>query len=147
MDAYINIKTEIINERMKHKKIPKTDLVINTIKEVLKRRGVIQSQEDLSAIVLEKLKKIDRKYVLSPRRTKNLVIKIPGVEIKAKTKKTPKMTKLETCPVCKRKVDKIYGKNLLNKRIHIGYICRRCGYTTDLESFMPMKYIFIMRKQ
>lgn len=128
------------------KKIPKSDLVIHTMKEVLKRRKVVQSQEDLSAIVLEKLRKIDKKYVLSPRRTKNLVIKIPGIEIKAKTKKTPKMTKLENCPVCKKKVDKIYGKNLLNKRIHIGYICRRCGYTTDLESFMPMKYIFILKQ-
>ena len=130
---------------MKSKKIPRADLVKNIIKEVLKRRRVVQSQEDLSAIVLEKLKKIDKKYALSPRRTKNLVIKIPGIEIKAKTKKIPKITKLEDCPVCKRKFDKIFGKNLLNKKIHIGYICKRCGYTTDLESFMPMKYIFIMK--
>jgi len=142
----INIKIKIINEKMKNKKIPRADLVKNTIKEVLKRRRVVQSQEYLSAIVLERLKKIDKKYVLSPRRTKNLAIKIPGIEIKAKTKKIPKITKLEDCPVCKKKVDKIYGKNLLNKRIHIGYICGRCVYTTDLESFMPMKYIFIMRK-
>jgi len=137
---------KIINESMTSKKIPKTDLVIHTIKEVLKKRKVVLSQEDLSAMVLEKLKKIDKKYVLSPGRTKNLVIKIPNIEIKAKTKKTPNITKLENCPVCKKKVDKIYGKNLLNKKIHIGYICRRCGYTTDLETFMPMKYIFIMRK-
>ena len=132
---------------MKSKKIPRSDLVIHTIEEVLKRRRVVQSQEDLSAIVLEKLKKIDKKYALTPRRTKNLVIKIPGIEIKAKTKKTPKITKIENCPVCKKKFDKIFGKNLLNKKIHIGYICRRCGYTTDLESFMPMKYTFIMRNK
>lgn len=127
------------------RKIPRPDLVIYTTKEVLKKRKIIQSQEDLCFFVLGKLKKIDSDYALSPKRAKNLVLKIPGVEIKAKTKKIPKMTKLEVCPVCKKKVDKIYGKNLLNKRIHIGYICKRCGYTTDLESFMPMKYLFLWK--
>ena len=132
---------------MKTRKIPRTDLIIHEIKEVLKKRKIVQSQEDLSYFVLEKLKKIDSDYALSPRRVKNLVIKVPNIEIKAKTKKIPKMTKLETCPVCKKKVDKIYGRNLLNKRIQIGYICKRCGYTTDLEAFMPMKFLFILKSK
>jgi len=132
---------------MKSKKIPREHFVINIIKEVMKRRGVVQSQEDLCAIVLEKLRKYDKSYVLSPRRTKNLVIKIPNIEIKAKTKRVPRMSKLEICPVCDKKVSKIYGKNLLNKKIHIGYICGRCGYTTDLEAFMPMKYIFLCKNR
>jgi hypothetical protein len=131
---------------MKTKKIPREHFVINIIKEVMSRRGVVQSQEDLCAIVLEKLRKYDKAYVLSPRRTKNIVIKIPNIEIKAKTKRIPRMSKLETCPICDKKVSKIYGKNLLNKKIHIGYVCKRCGYTTDLEAFMPMKYIFIWRR-
>lgn len=130
---------------MASKKIPREHFVINIIKEVMRRRGVVQSQEDLSAIVLKKLRKYDKSYVLSPRRTKNLVIKIPKIGIKAKTKRVPKMTKLKRCPVCVKKVSKIYGKNLLNKKIHIGYVCERCGYTTDLEAFMPMKYIFIWK--
>ena len=132
---------------MTSKKIPREHFGINIIKEVLRRRGVVQSQEDLCAIVLEKLRKYDKAYVLSPRRTKNLVIKIPNIEIKAKTKRVPRMTKLEKCPVCKKKVNKIHGKNLLNKKIHIGYVCERCGYTTDLEAFMPMKYVFILKNK
>jgi hypothetical protein len=131
---------------MATKKIPRSDLVIHTIREILKRRKIVQSQEDLCFFVLDKLKNYDPNFVLSPHRVKNLVIKVPEVEIKAKTKKIPTMTRLETCPVCKKKIDKIYGKNLLNKRIHIGYVCKRCGYTTDLEAFMPMKYIFLWKK-
>lgn len=130
---------------MVSKKIPKADFVINIIKEVLRRRRVVQSQEDLCFLVLDRLKKYDKEYVLSPKRTKDLVIKIPNIMIKAKTKRVPRMTKLEKCPVCKKRVNKIHGKNLLNKKIHIGYVCRRCGYTTNLEAFMPMKYIFIWK--
>ena len=132
---------------MAPKKIPREHFVINIIKEVMRRRGVVQSQEDLCAIVLENLKKYDKNYVLSPKRTKNLVIKIPNIDIKAKTKKLPKIKKLEHCPVCKKKFNKIYGRNLMNKKIHIGYFCKRCGYTTDLEAFMPMKFIFIMKNK
>jgi len=131
---------------MTTRKIPRSDLVIHTMKEILKRRKIVQSQEDLCFFVLDKLKNYDPNFVLSPHRVKSLVIKVPEVEIKAKTKKIPAMTKLETCPVCKKKIDKIYGKNLLNKRIQIGYVCKRCGYTTDLEAFMPMKYIFLWKK-
>ncbi len=130
---------------MTSRKIPRSDLIINTIKEVMKRRGVVQSQEDLCYFVLSRLKEYDKDYVLSPRRVKEHVIKIPNIEIKAKTKHSPKIKKLENCPICKKKFDKIYGRNLLNKKIHIGYICRRCGFTTDLEAFMPMKYIFILK--
>ncbi len=129
------------------RKIPRSDFVIHTIKEVLERRKIVQSQEDLCFFVLEKLRKYNPNFVLSSKRVKELVIKIPKITIKAKTKRMPKMTKLKKCPVCKKKVEKIHGKNLLNEKIQIGYICKRCGYTTDLEAFMPMKYIFIWKKK
>lgn len=132
---------------MTTKKIPAEHFVINIIKDVMKRRGVVQSQEDLSSIVLSELRRYDKTYVLSPKRTKNLVIKIPNIGIKAKTKHVPRIDKLEICPICRKKVKMIYGKNLLNKKIHIGYVCERCGYTTDLEAFMPMKYIFIWKNK
>ncbi len=133
---------------MQSKKIPGDEIVIPLIEKVLKERGVVQSQEDLCFLVLEKLKKYDKDYKISPKRVKNLALRIPNVEIKAKTKRMPEMTKLERCPVCKRKIDKLYGKNLLNQKIQIGYVCKRCGYVTDLEALMPMKYLFLwkMRK-
>ena len=142
-DRFLINKHDIII--MASRKIPRSDLIISTIKEVMKRRGVIQSQEDLCYIVLKRLKEYDKNYVLSPKRVKEHVIKIPNIEIKAKTKRLPKIKKLEYCPICKKKFDKIYGRNLLNQKIHIGYICKRCGFTTDLEAFMPMKYIFILK--
>ena len=133
---------------MQSKKIPGDEIVISLIEKVLKERGVVQSQEDLCFLVLEKLKKYDKDYKISPKRVKNLALRIPNVEIKAKTKRMPEMTKLERCPVCKRKIDKLYGKNLLNQKIQIGYVCKRCGYVTDLEALMPMKYLILwkMRK-
>lgn len=129
------------------KKIPKEDFIAQVVREVIEERGSVQSQEELCFLTLRKLKKYNPKFVLSPRRVKNVALKVKGIVIKAKTKKSPKIDKLVNCPACKKKVRKIYGKNLVNKRIHIGYACDNCGYTTDLESIMPMKYIFLLKRK
>jgi len=38
-------------------------------------------------------------------------------------------------------------KNLLNKEIVIGYRCTNCAYESDLEAFVPMKYIFLIKQE
>lgn len=128
------------------RKIPREKIVIEVIKSVIEKRGAVQSQDDLGFLVLKKLRESDSDFVISPQRVKKIVLKIPNIEIKAKTKRVPKMKTLEECPACNKKVKKIFGRNLLNKKIHIGYVCERCGYTTDLEAFMPMKYLFVLKK-
>lgn len=132
---------------MTPKKIPKEDIIVQTIKEVIGKRRIVQSQDDFCFLVLKELRKLEPGFALSPQRVKRLVLKIPNIDIKAKTKRMPEIRRLEKCPVCNSKVKKIFGKNLLNKKIHSGYVCKRCGYTTDLESFMPMKYVFIWNKK
>ena len=131
---------------MTKRKIPKNDQIISAIKEVLRKRRVVQSQEDLCYLTLEKLKKKDENFVLSPRRVKKLALKIPGVEIKAKTKRVAKVESLEKCPVCGKEIEKRYSKDLLGRKIHVGYICKKCGYSTGLEALVPMRYIFILKK-
>jgi len=54
-----------------------------------------------------------------------------------------KLQKIESCPVCDGGIEHVKVKNLANKRIPIGYRCTSCGYQSDLEAFMPMKYSFI----
>jgi len=127
------------------KKIPPKDRVKEVIKQILSSRFKVDTQEELSKLVLKKLKKEDKNYTLSPRRVKELALTIAGVEVKAKTKKMPKMEKIEVCPVCGSKIAPLKGRNLLNQVMTIGYKCMNCAYQSDLEHFMPMKYIFIWK--
>jgi len=130
---------------MATRKIPKDELVIKTIKNVLKRRIVVHSQYDLCSLTLRELRRIDPRYVLSPRRVKKLVLKIPVIEIRAKTKRILKKKKLQECPICGGEIRKVFGKNLLNEKIHLGYACKVCGFRTDLKSFVPRRYIFVFK--
>jgi len=127
------------------RKIAKKNKVAEEIKQVVRRRFRVESQEELTRLVLKRLKKEDKRYTLSPIRAKRIALSIPEIEVKAKTKKTLKLPRIEKCPVCESKIEPIKIKNLLNKEIGIGYRCTGCGYESDLEAFMPMRYIFIYR--
>lgn len=130
---------------MKKRKIPSNSKVIEEIKQAVKRRLKVETQEDLSKLILRRLKRQDKKFVLSPQRVKRLALTIPSIEVKAKTKKMPKIKKIEECPICGSKIVPLKGRNLLNKQILIGYKCVNCAYTSDLEAFMPMKYAFVWK--
>jgi hypothetical protein len=127
------------------KKIAPKEKVVELIKKVLKARIKIESQEELCKLVLRELKKEDKDFTLSPTRVKRIALEIPEVEVKAKTKRKLGLLKIEKCPICDSPVEPIKVKNLLNKEIVIGYRCTNCAYESDLEAFVPMKYIFLAK--
>jgi len=127
------------------RKIPPKDVIANAIKMVLFSRKVVESQEELASLVEKELKKINKDYVVGATRVKRIALEISEIEVKAKTKKSLGLQKIELCPICNSEVKEIRVKNLLNKDIVIGYKCIKCGYESDLEAFLPMKYIFIWK--
>lgn len=130
---------------MEDRKIPSDEKVKEIIKKILKSRLRVESQEELSSLALKELQKEDKSFTLSPMRAKRIALQIPEIEVKARTKKTPKMQKIDKCPICEAKIEEIKVKNLLNRFIVVGYRCINCGYQSDLEAFMPMRYVFILK--
>jgi len=123
----------------------KRERLIEEIKYILSTRFKVESQHELTGLILKRLKKEDKSYTLSPTRVKRVALDIPEIEVKAKTKKNVKLQKITVCPVCESKIEPLKVKNLMKKDIIIGYRCTKCGYESDLEAFMPMKYIFIWK--
>ncbi|MDI6798697.1 MAG: hypothetical protein QMD12_01720 [Candidatus Aenigmarchaeota archaeon] len=127
------------------KKILAKEKLKDIVREIVRSRLKVESQEELARLVLRRMRKEDEDYTLSPTRAKRVALLLPEVEVKAKTKKTIKLPKIEKCPICDSPIEPIKVKNLLNKEITIGYRCTDCAYESDLEAFMPMKYIFIWK--
>lgn len=127
------------------KKLPPKEKLIETIKNIVKSRLKIESQEELCRLALRQLKKEDKNYTLTPTRAKRIALLLQEVEVKAKTKKTVKLRGIYKCPICESKIEPIKVKNLLNKEVVIGYRCTDCAYESDLEAFMPMKYDFLWK--
>jgi len=128
------------------KKIPAKEKLIETVKNILKTHLKIDTQEELCRHVLRQLRREDKNYILTPIRAKRIALLTPEVEVRAKTKKAVKLQKIDRCPVCGSSIEPIKVRNLSNINITIGYRCTDCGYESDLEAFMPMKYIFTFRQ-
>jgi hypothetical protein len=129
------------------KKIAPKEKVVELVKKVLRERIKVESQEELCKLVLRELKKEDKNYTLSPIRVKRIALEISEIEVKAKTKRKFGLLKIEKCPICDSPIEPIKVKNLLNKEIVIGYRCTNCAYESDLEAFVPMKYIFLIKQE
>jgi len=69
------------------KKIPSKPKLNDIVKQVLSSHLKINSQEELSRLVLKRLKRENKDYVASPVRVKRIALDIPEIEVKAKTKK------------------------------------------------------------
>jgi hypothetical protein len=131
---------------MENRRIPSKEKVIAAITQVLLLRQKVESQDELCGLVLKLLRKEDKKYTLSSIRVKRIALLIPEVEVKAKTKKTVRLQKIDKCPICGSPIRPLEIRNLVGKKITIGYRCTRCAYESDLEAFMPMKYSFFWKK-
>lgn len=132
---------------MKERKIPAKSKVGEEIKNVLQRRFKVESQEELAALVLRKLRKENKIFSLSPIRAKRIALTIPEIEVKAKTKKNHTLVSISACPVCESAISPIEVKNLANKKIIVGWKCSKCKYESDLEAFVPMKYSFLYKQK
>jgi len=130
---------------MEERRIPAKAKVNEEMKNILKRRFKVESQEDLAALVLRKLRKENKNFTLSPTRAKRVALTIPEIEVKAKTKKNHTLVSISACPVCESAINPIEVKNLANRKIVIGWKCTNCKYESDLEAFVPMKYSFLWK--
>ena len=128
------------------KKIPSKEKLTELVKRALSSHLKVNSQEEQSRLILKRLRRKDQDYVVSPVRVKRISLGIPEVEVKAKTKKTVKLQKIENCPICHSKIEPLEVKNLADKKVLIGYQCTECAYQSDLEAFMPMKYSFVWKE-
>jgi len=128
------------------KKIPSKAKLEDVVMQVLSSHLKVNSQEELSRLVLKRLKRENKDYVASPVRVKRIALDIPEIEVKAKTKKTVRLQKINKCPICHSKIEPLEVKNLADRKVLIGYQCTSCAYQSDLEAFMPMKYSFVYRQ-
>ncbi|OYT42476.1 MAG: hypothetical protein B6U78_01085 [Candidatus Aenigmarchaeota archaeon ex4484_224] len=131
---------------MVERKIPKKEKVVEAIKKVVRTRIKVTSLQELTNLVLKELRRKNRLYSITSNRIKKLILEIPEIEIKAKTKRTPSEKIPENCPICGSKLEPIKIKNLANQWITIGYKCTKCGYKASLESFGLFEYEFVWKR-
>ena len=135
-----------VAKKKKERSIPSKSQVAEAVKSVLQARSKVNSQEELTELVLKKLRRESKIFSISPIRVKRVALLSPEIQIRAKTWRMHTVANVDTCPVCENEILPLQMNNLLNKKITVGYKCGNCGYQSDLEAFVPMKYSFVWKK-
>lgn len=127
-------------------RIPNNELVKRIVFYTMKRRGIVHTQDELAELVKRELKKLNKKFTITPHRVRKIALRIDNMKITVKTRKS-KNIKPKKCPVCENKLSAIHAKNLLGKTVTVGFKCKLCGYHADEKFFSPMKYEFRLLKK
>lgn len=117
------------------------------LRKVMATRFKVNSQEELTSLVLKQLRKENKEYGVSPLRLKRIALSVPEIQVTAKIKHVPKIKDIESCPICDSKIEPLTVRNLLNKNVKVGYKCVECKYESTLDAFMPMKYSFVYKSK
>lgn len=123
-------------------KIPKKGLVKRIIKNVLKDKGIIETQEELGRIVNNELNKVNDEFTITPARVRRLALNIDKVGVMVKTRKSEDVDKPEECPACGHDLKALHAENLEGEKVDVGFKCTNCNYSGDSETYVPMKYEF-----
>ncbi len=130
--------------RRRSYRIPPEDLVRA---EALERIGSGEgpsTQRGLREEVLRGLGGRRRRFALSGRRLRHILLATPGVNVQTRFAQRAGRQPLTACPVCSSPVRPIRNHTLLGDRVVLGYECARCGYWTHLKRRVPVRYAFTL---
>ncbi|NIO22716.1 MAG: hypothetical protein GTN38_01660 [Candidatus Aenigmarchaeota archaeon] len=123
-------------------RLPKRDVILFVVKEVMQKYKKIDSQEEFTLLVNASLKRVDHKLTISPRRLRLLTLGIPNLRLTIETRKGKLRKK---CPSCSKTLRKIYTKNLKGRKLLYKLVCSRCGYSGKEGKWIPRRYVFIRK--
>ena len=121
------------------RKIAKDEVISFVLKEVMKEKRLVESQQELLELVNRRLSKADKAYSVSPQRLRIIAVNMPRIKVNVETRKgkTPKK-----CPVCYHSLKKRKMKNLKGRNVVYGYACPKCGFKAEGDEALPRKYVF-----
>jgi len=120
-------------------KLPKKDVVIFVVKEVIQKHKEIGSQREFTELVNSSLKRVDPKLTISGKRLRSLCLGTPNLKLMIETRKGKLRRK---CPSCSSSLRKVYTKNLRGRKILYKLVCSRCGYSGKDGKWTPKRYVF-----
>jgi hypothetical protein len=123
-------------------RIPSDTEIVEAIRDILDRYGVINSQRKLTELVLRSLRRHDSDYTVSEERVRRLTLANGLATVEIRCRDTKGKTSAGACPVCGGRTDRIKNLTVYGGSVTMGYRCKTCGYWTGLKNRVPTLYVF-----
>jgi uncharacterized protein with PIN domain len=123
-------------------RIPSSDLLVDVIREVVKKHLTVSSQRKLTGLVLRRLMDIDNEYAASEERIRKVTIDSGVAKIEIHCRESEEKSRYSRCPVCGSKMTRIRNETVFGGTVTLGYKCTKCPYWTGLKRRIPIRYVF-----
>ena len=127
--------------------VPKDDVVLLAIRDVLAKYKVINSQKKLTELVERELNADGGNYKVGEGRVRKLAIHSGIAQVEIHGRETEEKKPLTKCPVCGSKLK--YSKNMtvFGGTVTLGYKCDTCPYWTGMKRRVPVRYDFTIKRK
>jgi transposase-like protein len=121
-------------------------MVLQSLRAVLARKRVVNSQRRLKALVQEEFGG-EEDYRVSEVRLRRIALDSGLVDIEVICRESETRKSLIKCPVCGQRLNKVKNLTVFGGTVTLGYKCTACPYWTGLRQRIPARYVFTRKKR
>lgn len=126
--------------------IPTDEKVRKAFKEVFKKYRTVSSQRKLKQLVEKELRSKKKRFGVSERRLRSIVLKSELVNIEIHSREGDPHKVLNRCPVCDYSLKRVKNLTIWGGEVTIEFRCSNCGYWTGKKKRIPTRYVFHLKK-
>ncbi len=128
--------------------IPKEEVVVTSILEILEDAMTIRSQTLFHKLVMSRLKDTGlKRFCLSPQRLRRITARLKNVDLLIHCREGDRNYLRNNCPVCGTPMEDIKNSTLYGWTVSTGKACPVCSYWTGTKERIPIRYVFILEKE
>lgn len=117
--------------------------IVRAVRKVMDARRRVESQRELSDLVLKELDANDSDVCASPTRIRKAAILSGSVKIEISYRESLRSEMPDICPVCGSAMAPVYNKTLDGRVTEIKRNCIVCPYSAGKKVMVPGKYVFM----
>ncbi|MBS3777986.1 MAG: hypothetical protein KGY50_01680 [Candidatus Thermoplasmatota archaeon] len=125
--------------------IPSDKKVISSLRRVLKKAHIVQTQRYLRELVLNELQKEKASFRVSAKRLRLLALNSSFVKVEIQSREGSPNKSLHRCPVCHYALKRVKNLTIWGGIVTIELQCPHCGYWTGKKKRIPTRYVFHYR--
>jgi uncharacterized protein with PIN domain len=126
--------------------IPSDKKVKQALKKVFKKYFTVTSQRKLKELVEKELRQKKKKFRVSERRLRSIVLGSGLVRIEIYSREGDPHKILTRCPVCNESLKRVKNLTIYGGEVTIEFRCSKCGYWTGKKKRIPTLYVFHRKK-
>ena len=123
--------------------IPARETLTEAIVKAINTHPRVESQRELTSLVLSELRKLDSRYSVSGTRMRKVGIASGAVKLEIEYREAPPAALPDICPVCGNAMAPVMNRTLDGSTAEVNRSCTVCPFAVGQTVRAPSRYVFV----